>query len=342
MHRTPHYGKQKLMTHLPRVSVVVPAFNAQRTLGFLLDSLESLDYPDYEVFVVNDGSTDVTADVAHMYPVTLINQPHRGASAARDAGLRASQGEIVAYVDSDVRVETNWLKSLVEPFEDPEVAATTGRTIFQRNDKCTSWVRSLDIERRNAQRKTHTRLANGPNSAFRRDRLLEVGGFDPRWFHAEDTEVSYRLWQNGHQIRYVPSAIVHHVPEENWWVFARKRYRDAKAFTRMLVRYPGSAILKDDFVRLGMKIQPPLFLAIILLMFASLLLMASPLAPLTVLILVVALGVALLLNLPEAIAIFATSRRVGFLFKGLALGILRGFAWGLGLGVGTLRQVVKS
>ncbi len=326
----------------PKVSVVIPAYNAEKTIGPLLDSLLAMDYPEYEVIVVNDGSKDGTKEIVQRYPVRLIDQRNRGASAARDAGLRAAEGEIVAYADSDVKVERGWLKNLVKPFEDPDVAATTGQTIFLRNEKCTSWIRSLDIERRNARRGEYTRLANGPNSAFRRSVLIEVGGFDPQWYHAEDTEVSYRIWQQGYRIRYVPEAIVHHTPEEYWQDFLRKRYRDAKAFTRMLVKYPRSAILRDDFVETGMKIQPPLFLVIILLAITSAILVATPLAIYALGGMAFLLMVAILLNLPEAAAVFVASRRLGFFFKGLALGMLRGFAWGFGLGIGGLRQVTKS
>ena len=326
----------------PMVSIVIPAYNAERTMGRLLDSLMGLDYPDYEIIAVNDGSTDRTGKVIRGYPVQLIDQPNRGASAARAAGLRAAKGEIVAYVDSDVEVTENWLQRLVKPLEDPEVGATTGRTLFLRNETCTSWMRSLDIERRNARRGEKTRLANGPNCAFRRTALLEVGGFDPRWYHAEDTEVSYRLWDRGYIIRYVSDAVVHHVPEEDWRNFLQKRYRDARAFTRVLVRYPRSAILRDDFVHAGMKVQPPLFLGAILLALLALVLAGTSGGALVLLLLSGLVVVAVLLNLPEAAALARESGDRVFFFKGLGLGLMRGFAWGAGLGVGTLRRLGRT
>lgn len=326
---------------LPSVSVVVPAYNAGETIGPLLESLLGLDYPVYEVIVVNDGSKDGTKGVVERYPVRLIEQRNLGASAARDAGLRVANADIVAYVDSDVTVTPNWLRELVRPFEDPSVAATTGRTVFLRNDKCTSWWRSLDIERRNARRKSDTRLANGPNCAFRKSVLLEVGGFDPKWYHAEDTEVSYRIWMRGHRIRYVPEAVVHHVPEEDWRDYLRKRYRDAKAFTRMLARYTRSALMHDDFVSLGMKVQPPVFLALLLTLGLTIGLMLTPLGGFAAPALLGLLAVAIFLNFPEAVAVARASGRLEFFFKGLALGMLRGFAWGAGLGVGGIRQLVK-
>ncbi len=325
-----------------KVSVIVPTYNAEDTIGPLVESLLRLDYPDFEVIVVNDGSKDRTREILRRYPVQVIDQPNRGASAARDAGLRKASGEIVAYADSDVSVTRDWLRNLVQPFSDPTVGATTGQTIFLRNDQIASWLRSLDIERRNAHRGTSTGLANGPNSAFRRALLLEVGGFDPRWYHAEDTEVSYRVRQKGYTIRYVPSAVVHHIPEGNWRNYLRKRYRDAKAFTRVLSRYARRAVLDDDFVSLGMKVQPPLFLSTVLLGVIAVLLAGTRWASFGLLAFLVALVFAVILNVPEAIAVARASRRTTFFFEGIGLNILRGFAWGIGLGVGTMRNMRKD
>jgi len=322
------------------VSIVVPAYNAGETIGPLLDSLLNLDYTEYEVIIVNDGSTDRTKEIVERYPVRLINQPNRGASAARDAGFRVASGEIVAYVDSDVTVTRDWLRELVPAFSDPTVAATTGQTIFLRNDTIASWLRSLDIARRNAHRKTYTRLANGPNSAFRKTVLAEVGGFDPRWYHAEDTEVSYKIGLRGHRIQYVPGAIAYHVPEEDWRTYIRKRYRDAKAFTRILSRYARHATLDDDFVSTGMKVQPPIFLLTILLGLVSVALLTTPWASLAAMAFLVSLFLALALNIPEAVAVAKESRRTAFFFKGIGLNIVRGFAWGMGLGVGAVRNTI--
>jgi cellulose synthase/poly-beta-1,6-N-acetylglucosamine synthase-like glycosyltransferase len=324
----------------PSVTIVVPTYNAEETIGPLLESLLHLDYPTYDIIIVNDGSKDRTREIVERYPVRLINQPNRGASAARGAGLQAASSEIVAYVDSDVTVTPDWLRGLVRPFSDETVGATTGRTVFLRNEKCTSWLRSMDIERRNAGRGTFTRLANGPNSAFRRSLLLEIGGFDPNWFHAEDTEVSYRIWRRGYRIRYVPEAVVNHIPEQDWRTFSKKRYRDAKAFTRMLRRYSRSAILEDDFVTFGMKIQPPLFLVLIMAAVVAALLQLTPFGHPALVVVAGLFLLSLLLNLPEVFALARASGRVAFFFRGLGLSLLRGFAWGVGLGVGGMRQFV--
>lgn len=322
-----------------KVSVVVAAFNAEETIEPLVQSLLNLDYPDYEVIVVNDGSTDNTREILQKYPVTLIDQENQGASAARNRGLMEASGEIVAYTDSDTVVDRGWLKELVKHFEDRRVGAVTGKIVFGRDDHCTSWVRSLDFELRNARRGPLTRLANGPNSVFRRGLLLEVGGFNPRWFHAEDTEVSYKIWNKGYKIIYEPDAVVYHAPESEWVDFLRKRYRDAKGFTRVLYSHTRSAAIKDDFVTLGMKIQPLLF---------AVLLLSSPLIALSFLvpslevfplIWIILFSFGVLLNLPFSLEVASRSGRGGFLFKCLTLTLARGFCWGLGLVIGLLKNI---
>src|SRR6516165_4264922 len=100
----------------PKISVVVCTYNGARTLRQCLSALVALDYPNYEVIVINDGSTDGTADIARDYPVRLINQPNKGLSAARNTGLAASDGEIVAYIDDDAFPHRYWLRYLAAAF----------------------------------------------------------------------------------------------------------------------------------------------------------------------------------------------------------------------------------
>ena len=102
---------------------MVCAYNAADTIDDCLSSLATLTYPSFEVIVVNDGSTDATASIARQHAsrhpgVRVIDVPKGGLSAARNAGLAAATGEIVAYTDADVRVDPDWLTYLVQPLLD--------------------------------------------------------------------------------------------------------------------------------------------------------------------------------------------------------------------------------
>src|SRR5204863_4153229 len=96
----------------PKISVVVCAYNAAQTLEGCLNSLEKLQYPDYEVIVVNDGSTDATPIIAQRYPFRYISTANQGISAARNEGLKVAEGEIIAYIDSDADADPHWLHYL--------------------------------------------------------------------------------------------------------------------------------------------------------------------------------------------------------------------------------------
>ena len=114
----------------PKVSVVVCAYNAADTLDECLTSLEQLTYPDFEVIVVNDGSRDGTGDIARRHAsFRVIDLRHGGLSVARNAGLAAATGEIVAYTDADVRVDPDWLTYLVQPFLNSDVVAAGGLSL---------------------------------------------------------------------------------------------------------------------------------------------------------------------------------------------------------------------
>ena len=163
----------------------------------------------------------------------------------------------------------DWIEALMAArngLEDEDVMAVTGRTIFEEGDDLVSRLRSIEIERKYRSRPRRTSLANGPCSMFRADALLEVGGFEPAWYHAEDMEVSLNMVAAGGTIVYTPEAMVRHVPEEGRQRFAAKRRRDARAHVRIARRWPRRARKGMRFDFLG---TPLLVLAMMPLRLAS-------------------------------------------------------------------------
>ena len=115
------------LSRYPRVSVVVCAYNAERTMRPCLASLEKLNYPDYEVIVVNDGSTDRTLAITEGFAYCrIISQENKGLSVARNIGAEAAAGEIVAYTDSDCVADPDWLNYLVGTMETKGLVACGG------------------------------------------------------------------------------------------------------------------------------------------------------------------------------------------------------------------------
>src|SRR5437660_90579 len=118
----------------PKISVVVSTFNGAATIRDTLASLEHLDYPDFEVIVVNDGSTDATPQIASEYRVRLITTRNQGLSAARNIGIRASTGEIVAFIDDDAYPDLHWLRFLALAFRDGTYVAVGGPNLPPPDD----------------------------------------------------------------------------------------------------------------------------------------------------------------------------------------------------------------
>ncbi len=221
-----------------------------------LNALISQTYRPLEIIAVDDGSTDGGREKLESWsgmhediPVTVLTQTPTGLSAGRNLALNEAKGEWVAITDIDCRPDPYWIEELIRVSEGiggEYVLAVTGRTIFDSGDTPTSRMRAHAIATKYASRPRIASLANGPCSMFNRESLLEVGGFNPSWYHAEDMEVSLRLIASGGIIIHTPAAVVHHVAESSLRQFLRKRRRDARAHVRIARVYGRKGVHKPD------------------------------------------------------------------------------------------------
>ena len=199
---------------LPSVSVVVCSYNGAATLEECLRSLVAMDYPDYEVILVDDGSTDRTPEIASKFPsVRYIRQCNHGLSIARNVGAQAARGQIVAYTDSDCVADEKWLLYLATAMADQQVQAIGGPNLPPASD---NWVARCVAASPGGP--SHVmlddRLAEhvpGCNMAFEREALLKFGAFDPQFRVAgDDVDVCWRLLDANVRIGYAPAALVWH------------------------------------------------------------------------------------------------------------------------------------
>jgi GT2 family glycosyltransferase len=197
----------------PLISVVVCSYNGSRTVRKTLDALEKLEYPKFEVIVVDDGSRDHTSKIARDFKVRLIRQHNAGLSAARNAGWRAAKGEIVAYLDDDASPDRHWLVYLASAFMASDVAGIGGPNISFQDD--TFIAHCVDHSPGNP---THVLITDriaehlpGCNMAFRRAALDAIGGFDATFRIAgDDVDLCWRLQQQGWVLGFHPGAMVWH------------------------------------------------------------------------------------------------------------------------------------
>ncbi|MBD2247159.1 glycosyltransferase [Nostoc sp. FACHB-888] len=231
-----------VLPEYPKVSVVVCAYNAERTMDSCLASLKKLNYPNYEVIVVNDGSRDRTLEITQRYDyVRLINQENKGLSVARNVGMAAATGEIVAYTDSDCMVDPDWLTYLVVKFLSSDVAAVGGPNLSPPEDSlvpaCVAVSPGVP---------THILLSDevaehiaGCNMAFRREILEEINGFNPIFRTAgDDVDICWRLQDKGYTIGFSPTAIVWHFRRNTVAAYLKQQQGYGKAEALVYFKHP--------------------------------------------------------------------------------------------------------
>jgi O-antigen biosynthesis protein len=230
------------LARYPRVSVVVCSYNAERTMEACLIALETLNYPDYEVIVVNDGSTDRTLDIAERFSFCrIISQENKGLSVARNVGAAAATGEIVAYTDSDCVADPDWLTYLVARMEEDGLAACGGPNFPPPEDGLVPAAVAVS-----PGGPTHVLISDavaehiaGCNMAFRRDALLALGGFDPVYRAAgDDVDICWRFQDAGRTIGFSPAAIVWHFRRNTVKAYLNQQRGYGKAEALVYAKHP--------------------------------------------------------------------------------------------------------
>lgn len=211
------------------ISIIIPVKNGARTIRECLSAAKEqhdLDSP-YEIIVVDDGSSDDTCAIAESLGLQVISQENAGPAAARNAGARAAQGDILAFTDADCVPDSHWLQNLTAPFQQPGVIGTKGT---YRTHQASLIARFVQQE----YQSKYARMAKQPtidfidtySAAYRRDVFLQNGGFDPAFPipSVEDQEFSFRLARKGYIMKFAPMAVVYHKHDKNVLEYVRRKY----------------------------------------------------------------------------------------------------------------------
>lgn len=209
---------------LPRLSVVVPTRDRPDRLNRCLDALRGCGDTVAEIVVVDSASRrrDEVAAVAADHGARLVRLDRPGASLARNAGWRATQGDLIAFVDDDCRAEPGWADAMVQALQHPGVGFVTGRVdVPPEHAGAERAVVFASVEARVIDRDAGGSLGGSGNLGVHRHVLEAIGGFDERlgpatWFGAaEDVDLFDRMLAAGHRGRFDPAATVLH---EQWRV----------------------------------------------------------------------------------------------------------------------------
>lgn len=231
----------------PRVSVVIPVHNNEKTIGECLSSLMRVEHPNFEIIVLDDESGDRTAEICATYPtVKLIRLKKQGPSAARNFGIGIAGGTYIAFTDGDCVIEPNWLTELESCFTCDDIAGAggdqkspDGETPFGRlvQDFLKAIGFMTDYIKNDGDLK-ETDHNPSCNSMYRKSVLLEVGGFDPDLWPGEDVELDLKVRRLGYKLIYNPKACVGHYRPDSYAGFAGMMRRYG-ASQRHLVRKYG-------------------------------------------------------------------------------------------------------
>ncbi|MDT8340904.1 MAG: glycosyltransferase [Longimicrobiales bacterium] len=222
---------------LPPVSVIVPAYNEGVVMERAIASLLALDYPTYEVMVVDDGSTDDTLERAAKWEgvhggvtVRVITQANGGKARALNAGIAHSRHPLVFCMDADSHLEPQTLRRAVEHFADPSVGAVAGNVKVENRGKFITRLQALEyIEGLNMPRRAQgfvaaVNIVPGPVGMFRREAIEDVGGYDTDTY-AEDADLTLKLIDGGWKVVYEDKAIAWTEAPERWRDLVQQRYR---------------------------------------------------------------------------------------------------------------------
>ncbi len=241
-------------------SVIVPAYNAASTIGDCLAALmlQSIPRERYEVIVVDDGSTDSSADIAAQHGARVVRQANQGQAAARNHGVAEALGSIIFFTDADCEPTPRWLADLSAPFADAAIAGDKGAYRTRQRSLAARFVQ-LEYEERyeHMSRARYIDFVDTYSAAYRRDVFLQNGGFDtsfPGDSSGEDQEFSFRLSERGYKMLFVPTAIVYHRHPSTVAAYIRRKFKTGYWKALVLRLHPEKAV-RDTHTPGSLKLQ---------------------------------------------------------------------------------------
>ncbi len=243
------------------ISVIVPVFNAERTVRWCLQALMRQSFPSdrIETLVVDDGSNDGTRDIVKEFAVRYLYQENQGPAAARNRGAQEARGNLILFTDADCVPEGNWVEEMVAPFKNPEVVGVKG-AYENRANHIIARLSQLEFEERYdllEKSKSGIDMVDTYAAAFRKEMFLNMGGFDLSFPVAnnEDTEFSYRLSLRSFLLVFNRKAVVYHLNHAKT-LLQYMKLKFGRGYWRTVVyrRFPGK-MKKDTYTPQILKLQ---------------------------------------------------------------------------------------
>lgn len=227
---------------MSRISIVIPALDAAETIGETLKALRAqAGSADYEVIVVDNGSSDDTAGVARAFGARVLHEALRGPAAARNRGLTHSSGEIVAHLDADTVPSRRWLAELCAPFADERVVIAAGHSLcYPPKTAAERYAQKIGLNDATlAVNREPFPFAPSLNLAVRRSAAIAIGGWNVRLRTGEDVDFSHRILKAyGGPIAYCERAILYHHARSDDSALCRQAYTYGAGVADLYALYP--------------------------------------------------------------------------------------------------------
>jgi len=255
------------------VSIIVPCYNEQEVIAASLKGSISQTYPNIEIIVIDDGSTDRTYDLAKKFEfdyghrsLKVISKENGGKSRALNYAIEQSSGSLICCVDADSKLEKSAIELLVEHFYDPKIAAVAGSVnvvnvnSFLTKLQALEYIQGLNMVKNGQAFLKLVNIIPGPIGMFRREAMTEVGFYSHDTF-AEDCDLTLSLIARGYKIDFEPDAIAYTEAPENLLDLLKQRYR----WTRGILQ----AIRKNSHFLWNLRTRPSISLVMWYMLFES-------------------------------------------------------------------------
>ncbi|MGE0269220.1 MAG: glycosyltransferase family 2 protein [Candidatus Omnitrophota bacterium] len=257
----------------PSVSVVVPAFNCEKTIARCIECILAQSHPADEIILVDDGSVDKTSEIIRTFKtVKYLYQSNAGPASARNLGGKEARGEFIFFTDSDCLPDKNWIDRSVKHFQKPGVAVVSGSYgISNPKSRLARCIHQEILFRHRHLMPTYPKSFGSFNFGIRREVFRQVGGFNESYRQAsgEDNDLSYKILKQGLRIYFEPESTVDHFHPTRMYRYLKEQFRHGFWRVKMYKLHPLMA-KGDDYTFWKDIAEIPMAMFILLFLILSL------------------------------------------------------------------------